>query len=431
MILLLYLIREYWMNRELLNLTLLYVEDEEDTRNTLSEVFRLKIKNVLVAEDGVEALEIFKNNKIHFIISDYKMPNMNGTELCQEIKKIDSSIPFIMLSAFHHTNLLIDSIEVGVDKFLQKPVNADKLFTIINNIHKKILNQFNLEKSTVCLQEAEKIALLSYWDVNLNSGYIHFSKEAKELFGMLDKDDVTYKQFAELVKSEDKDKFIEIFEYKIYDYENVDEVVSIKNKDNKYIYIHIIAKKWKSSICGNNHIIGLFQDVSHFETQKLRLLKESQCDPMLNISNKKFLIVELENLIKSSRRYGHNIGVIFFDIDDFKKINSDYGHLVADEILMELAKIIKSDIRQSDEFGRWGGDEFVIITGYSSQESTIEFAKKIQHRIKNNRWKSNIKLEISMGVAFYGMDDDAYSLINRADEKMYEAKRSGKNRYCF
>lgn len=418
------------MDSELLNLTMLYVEDDEDTRVALCEVFEHKVQNVLVARDGLEALEIFKKNKIHFIISDYKMPNMNGNELCNEVKKIKPSIPFILLTAFNDTNLLIESIEVGVDKFLQKPIKSVQLFSTIDAIYEKILNKFMLEKSTVCLQEAEKIALLSYWDVNLNNGVVHFSKEARELFGVDEKKNIDYKIFLDVVKSEDKDKFIDIFEHKIYKEKVVDEVISIRNKNKKYRYIHIVAKRWKSSICGNNHIIGLFQDVSHYEFQKIRLLEESQLDPMLNISNKKFIIVELENLIKISKRYGYHIGVIFFDIDNFKNINNKYGHLVADDILIELANLIKSDIRQSDYFGRWGGDEFIVITGYSSPESTVEFAKKIRKKIKANKWSNDIDLTTSLGVAFYEMGDDVYSLIKRADEKMYEAKRNGKDRFC-
>lgn len=419
------------MNQKLLNLTLLYVEDDEDTRTSLSEVFRHKVQNVLVAKDGVEALKIFKENRVHFIISDYNMPNMDGNELCKEIKNIAHTIPFVMLTAFNDTKLLINSIDVGVDKFLQKPVDANKLFLAIDDIYEKILNQFKLEKSTVCLQEAERIALLSYWDVNLNNGVVHFSQEAKELFGFSAESKVDYKEFEKIVKLEDKENFINIFEHRIYKDESIDEIVSIKNNGDRYTYIHIVAKKWKSSICGNNHVIGLFQDISDHEIQKLRLLKETQCDSMLNISNKKFITLELENLVKISKRYGHHLGVIFFDIDGFKKINSDYGHLVADDVLIDLAKLIKSDIRQSDFFGRWGGDEFIIITGYSSPESTIEFAKKIQAKINNHTWESNIELTISIGISFYELGDDVKSLIYRADTKMYEAKKSSKNKICF
>jgi len=414
-----------------LNLTMLYVEDDEDTRISLSEVFSYKVKKLLVAENGVEALKLFKENKVHFIISDYQMPKMNGNILCKEIKAIDSSVPFVLLTAYNDTNLLVNAIDAGVDNFLQKPVESKKLFGIMDNINQKIVDRYKLEKSTVCLQEAEKIALLSYWDVNLENDIISFSQESKELFCLADKLDVDYKSFATIVKDIDKEKFIEIFSKRIYEDEHIDEVISIKNNNSNYIYIHIVAKKWKSSICGNNHVIGLFQDVTHYEIQRLRLLKESQTDPMLNIANKKFLTKELENLTKTSKRYGHHLGVIFFDIDDFKYINDTYGHLIADDILIDLANLIQNDIRQSDEFGRWGGDEFVLVTGYSSPESTIELADKLLQKIKNNSWKNGVEITISIGISFYELGDDVTSLIDRADSKMYEAKKAGKNRYCY
>ena len=77
------------MNTQLLNITLLYVEDDEDTRVALSEVFKKKVKKLYVAKDGVEALELFKQHNIHIVISDLMMPEMDGNELCSEIKKLN------------------------------------------------------------------------------------------------------------------------------------------------------------------------------------------------------------------------------------------------------------------------------------------------------------------------------------------------------
>jgi len=419
------------MISEFINLTLLYVEDDEDTRKNMLEVLQHKVKNVYVAKDGLEALETFKNNNIHFVISDYQMPKMNGNELCSEIKKISPDTHFVLLTAYNDSELLIKAIDSGVDKFLQKPIKAKKLFTIIDDINAVVLNKYKLEKSTVCLREAEKIALLSYWDINLTNNVMTFSKESKELFQLDTNENISYKDFTEKVIEEDRVKFLEIFENRLYTDEYIDEVVTIINNKGKHIYIHLIAKKWKSSICGKKHIIGLFQDVTHYELQKIKLLEESLSDPMLKIANKKLIIKELENSIKSSKRYGHSIGVIFFDIDNFKHINDKYGHLVADDILVELTSIIKTGIRQSDQFGRWGGDEFVLISGYSSPEATIELAQKILDKIKVNNWSNSINLTVSIGISFYEVGDSVKSLISRADTKMYEAKKLGKNRYCY
>jgi len=145
------------MNANKLKLTLLYVEDDKDTRERLSEVFTHKVETLYVAKDGVEALEIFKTHHIHLVISDFLMPNMDGNKLCSAIKKIQPLTTFVLLTAFSDSQILINAIDVGVDKFLQKPISASKLFNLLEEIEEKVLSKFRLEKATVCLREAEKL----------------------------------------------------------------------------------------------------------------------------------------------------------------------------------------------------------------------------------------------------------------------------------
>ncbi|MEA1956280.1 MAG: diguanylate cyclase [Campylobacterota bacterium] len=410
-----------------LNLTMLYVEDEADTRERLSEVFKHKVQTLYVAKDGKEALELFKKHQINFIVSDFNMPNMNGIELCNAVKKINRHIFFTLLTAFDDFELLTNAIDAHVDKFLKKPVNAKKLFQTLDNIYEKIENEFQLERSTVCLQEAEKIANLAYWDVNLSKKEIHFSKEVYELFNL--KEPLNHIELSKIIVDDYKDKFLDIFNTKIFTEENIDEIISICDKNSQLKYFKVTAKRWKSSICGKWHLIGIFQDITHFELQRLELLKESQSDPMLKISNKKRISSQLEDLIKSSKRYGHPIGVIFFDIDNFKGINDKYGHLAADCILVQLAQLIQKNIRQSDFFGRWGGDEFIIINSHTNPDAVITLTNKILEKIKEFNWEKNINLTISAGLSFYEAGDNVKSLIHRADLKMIDAKNSGKNRY--
>jgi diguanylate cyclase (GGDEF)-like protein len=419
------------MNLEVLNLTLLYVEDDIDTRKSLGQFFKNKVKKLFIAKDGVEALEIFKENNIHSIISDYRMPKMDGIELAQKVKEIDPLVPFVLLTAFSDKELLINAIDAGVDKFLQKPVQANKLFTTLSSIEAKVQDKFKLEKSNICLQEAERIALLSYWNVNLRDMKIEFSHEAYKLFEIIETSSSNYMSFADVVVLEDRKKFIDIFEKRAFQEDAIDEIIAIKNSLEKRIYLHIITKQWVSSVCGDKHVIGIFQDVTNYENQRNQLIEENLTDSALQISNKKHIIIELDRLIKLSKRYGYAIGVIFFDVDNFKAINEKHGHIVADELLIELANLVKNNIRQSDLFGRWGGDEFVLVTGYSSPDSTIELAQKISNIVSKTPWKCQVTLTISTGIAFYEQNDNAYTLLEKADKKMLEAKHSGKNRYRY
>jgi len=419
------------MHTKVLNLTLLYVEDDKDTRESLSKLFKIIVTKLFVAKDGIEALEIFQKNNIHCIISDFQMPNMNGNELAKKVKELNPYVPFILLTAYNDKELLINAIEAGVDKFLQKPIQSEKLLSTLSIIEEKVHNKFKLEKSNICLQEAERMAHLSYWSINLRSMKIEFTPETCKLFGISNSEHIEYINFIHVIEEEDKKKFIDIFERRVFEENFIDEIISIRNSLGNQIYIHIITKQWVSSVCGDRHVIGVFQDVTSYENRKNQLILENLTDHALQISNKKHVILELDRLIKLSKRYGYAIGVIFLDIDNFKAINEKHGHLVADDLLLELAQLIKDNIRQSDIFGRWGGDEFVLVTGYSSPDSTIELAKKISNRIAKMHWKCQVSLTISMGISFYEKNDDAYSLLNKADEKMLEAKHNGKNRYIY
>jgi len=412
---------------DLLNLTLLYVEDEKDVRDSLSEVFRHRVKKLFIAKDGQEALEIFKNEKIHFVISDYKMPFMNGGELCKNIKQIDPLTQFILLTAYNDTEILLNSIDAGVDKYLQKPINQKQLFNAISDVYNNLVTKFNLEKTNRYLKEVEKIAQIAYWEYDHFKNKTIFSKDAIELFGIEYSENITYKELLKNIQDEYKKSFLDIFENRIFSEKELNEVI-VLNKDGKDIYINIVTKEWESLTYGSKNIIGIFQDVTTYELEKLKLLENSLTDYMLKIANKQMINLELNNLIKSAKRYNHDLGVLFFDIDNFKAINEKYGHLLADKILVELVELIKNDIRSSDLFGRWGGDEFVIITGYSSQEETKLLAKKVLDKVANHKWPENINLGVSIGIAFYKDGDDANLILNRADEKMLEAKHNGKHR---
>ncbi len=413
---------------EKLNMSLLYVEDDFETNRQLTELFEMKISKVYSAKDGAEALEIFNNNKIDFIISDFNMPKMNGNQLCQEVKKINPQIPFVLLTAFHDTDLLIDSIEVDVDKFLKKPISSQKLSELLHELYEKVEVKYELEVSQVCLQEAEHIVKLSYWQVNTHTKEITFSQEAKELFHQpLERDKkVTYKDLLEMVVAADKEMFLNFFEKDIFVCDVAENIVAIK-QDEELLYIRLRSKKWESNVCNKSQIIGVFQDVTSYEIEKKALQEKMKFDPVLHTLSKRFLLEEMEKMMSISKRYETTLGVIFFDIDNFRDFNNEYGHVFADKILLELTELISKHVRLSDIFGRWGGDEFAIATLEGSKESTKRFANKINTIIAQHQWESDVTITLSVGLVFYEDEPNATELINKADFKMFEAKKGGKN----
>ena len=131
---------EFDFKKELKRLTLLYVEDEEVTRNTFLRSLNRMFGKVLTAKDGLEGLEVFKQEKIDLILTDINMPKMTGLELAIEVKAIRKNIPIIILSAYNDSNFLMQTIEVGINYYLVKPIDMkkfrEKLLVIAKNIYR-------------------------------------------------------------------------------------------------------------------------------------------------------------------------------------------------------------------------------------------------------------------------------------------------------
>jgi len=115
------------MRSKLKNLTILYVEDEEMIRQNAIEYLSRICGNVLEAENGIEALEVYKKHQPDIIISDIKMPKMNGLELAERIRKEDKETPIIIATAHTQTDYLLKAVELQLVKYIVKPINSQKL----------------------------------------------------------------------------------------------------------------------------------------------------------------------------------------------------------------------------------------------------------------------------------------------------------------
>lgn len=139
--------------------------------------------------------------------------------------------------------------------------------------------------------------------------------------------------------------------------------------------------------------------------------------------------VVLEELVDVSTRFEeHKFSVIMIDIDNFKKVNDTLGHDYGDFVLKNVSQVILKNIRQSDTFARWGGEEFVIIVPLSDKQDAYLFADKIRQLISEIKFEKLEQITCSFGVAEFEKDDDEKSIMKRADEFLYIAKKNGKNR---
>ena len=122
------------------------------------------------------------------------------------------------------------------------------------------------------------------------------------------------------------------------------------------------------------------------------------------------------------------LSMIIFDIDHFKKINDTYGHAIGDVILKELSELIRNNVRESEYFVRWGGEEFIILMPGTALQGARMVAEKLRRLVESNTFPEVGEVTCSFGVTSLKEDDTIKSFFERADAALYEAKRGGRNR---
>lgn len=156
------------------------------------------------------------------------------------------------------------------------------------------------------------------------------------------------------------------------------------------------------------------------------------CDGLTQVSNKRFFLEYLEREMGRCHRYGRALSLIMFDIDHFKELNDQNGHLAGDYVLRELALAVRNKVRKEECFARYGGEEFAYVVPESGAENTRTLAEKLRRLIEAHPFSFEgkpIHITVSVGVADLTADmTDHWQFIKVADQNLYKAKRSGRNR---
>ncbi len=155
----------------------------------------------------------------------------------------------------------------------------------------------------------------------------------------------------------------------------------------------------------------------------------ARTDALTGILNRRSLFEFAEHQFKRAQRYGHPFAVIIFDIDHFKAVNDDYGHLAGDRVLKTVTTMVQSQIRTMDCFGRYGGEEFVLVLPDSDHRAGSILSDRLRKDLANLPIHPIERpITASFGVAAYEPQDDHIdTLFNRADQALYHAKQSGRN----
>lgn len=190
--------------------------------------------------------------------------------------------------------------------------------------------------------------------------------------------------------------------------------------------------KWNMNLGGiiekkESELKEVEQDLNQLEEKNKMLDKITKTDGLTQLYNHKYIYERLEQEILKAKSFEKGLSIVMFDIDHFKHINDNYGHQEGDKVIVAVANTLKTQCRKYDILGRYGGEEFLAILPNTNIDGAMLTAERIRKRVEMLEFDSGIKITISGGVAEYN-DENALTLVKKADNLLYVAKESGRNR---
>lgn len=176
------------------------------------------------------------------------------------------------------------------------------------------------------------------------------------------------------------------------------------------------------------YYVVTFTDISDTMVEKLELTKEATIDSLTGLYNRVYFTKYINKILEDHKRNKMISGVIFFDIDHFKKVNDTYGHDAGDYVLSTIASLVKKYTRDTDKIIRWGGEEFIILCEIDNSKSLKEIAEHLRSVIESYKFTNMHSITCSFGCSIHDIEYDILHTIKEADEKLYIAKNSGRNK---
>lgn len=411
--------------------SILYVEDEQAIREGLLRFFQRRSGKIALAANGAEGFEMFKTIRPDIVVTDIRMPVMDGLTMAKKIKEIAPDIPIIITTGHNDEEFLLKAIDVGIDKYIKKPVDFRELIDVIINLSSNVIHKREMEQHMLFLREVMDlnpnfIATVDGDEITyINDSFLSFLKctgldDFRLRYGSLEKafvekPDSFYsgKKIADWVETAALDR-------------QSGRVVVMKpdTSDDDAESTFMVTVK---HVPGKNEWLLSFADVTNLEKEKQLYMFLSLQDPLTKVYNRKKFFDELDKEVDRVRRYAQKLSLIMMDADYFKNINDIYGHTVGDKVLVELTEIIRKGIRKTDVLARYGGEEFAVLMPGTDAEGAFEIADRLRVSIASHDFPICKTVTCSFGVADFGETDTIDSFVQKADVALYEAKGSGRN----
>ena len=408
------------------------------TLESLSSVHLGKY-NVFTANNKQELLEVLLTNQIDLILFDIDLDGLDGFNTIEELdeRNILNNTPIIFLITKKDEENLSKIFKYGVD-YLSKPYDDIELLLRVK-VHLKFEDtkqrlQAQMQFSQSVIDASSNIIFIRDDEANIdsvNKRFLQFFrvssiKEFKQRYGCVIDLFMEYENYFSLRTLNNGKKWFDSL------------LLKEKNVHNDYNVLLLDtvsflprAFKMDVDIIGDTEkYVVTLTDITDFATKFKKVENQATYDVLTNVYNRSKFNELLNEHYNLYTRYKDPTAFAIFDIDFFKKVNDTYGHLAGDEVLTTFAATIQKNIRITDIFARWGGEEFTLLMPRTKLEDAFRVVDKLRQTIEELSFGTVGKLTCSAGVTQFCSDDTVESILQRADEALYEAKETGRNKVC-
>jgi len=424
--------------------------------------------DVVTAMSGIEALAICDKAECDIVLLDVMMPDMDGFEVCRRLKANPAThhLPVIMVTALDHPSDRVRGLDAGADDFLTKPVSDVALIARVRSLArlKMMTDELRMRALTsreIGIQDPENEAMA---DAGRGGRILIVDdrvSSAQRLSAALAGDhavDVESNPGEALFRAAEGNYDLVIVSLGLEHYDalrlcsqlrslertrNLPILAICEGEDNARMVrgLEIGVNDFLLRPIDNNELHARVRTQVRKKryTERLRdnvqmSIEMAITDALTGLYNRRYMESHLATLIDQAVSRGKPLTAMVIDIDYFKAINDTHGHDAGDDVLREFAIRIRKSIRGIDLACRYGGEEFVIVMPETDMAVATIVAERLRRRIASERFSiqqgfGSIEVTISIGIATLDTsDDNAGSILKRADQALYRAKRDGRNR---
>ncbi|MBT9489233.1 MAG: diguanylate cyclase [Rubrivivax sp.] len=304
--------------------------------------------------------------------------------------------------------------------------------SVARDITNRVADQGSAHSREKQLWFALNEAVDGLWDWDVPGGHLFFSPQLKRMLGygpeeMLPRLDT----WTQNVHADDAARVMAALEEHMQGKRmRYEAEYRLRNRNGHYLWVHDRGRVCESDAQGRpTRLVGMVQDISERKQLELRLQSLAAQDMLTGLASRLEGSHVLQAQAAACQRLGVPLGLAFIDIDHFKAVNDEHGHLAGDEVLKAVAQRVQAGVRGSDMLCRWGGEEFLLVAPQTDAAQLAVLAEKLRLSVRDAMCTHQPPVTISVGVASAeGPQIDLTALMARADAALYRAKQGGRNR---